>query len=150
MSRAIPLALGIVAILTGAGLTAVIAVVWSPCAGAQMPLDPLVAPDCAAVATGPNTAWIGLLLWPVALAAAGFAIVRAISRGWGTISWAVVIVLGVVAMLANPLPEYWLLNLNAKSWDEPPFTGSLTAATFVLAGAVLIATRETRAHTSSG
>ncbi len=138
------LALGLVAVATGVGLAAIIAVTWRPCAGAQMPLDPLVAPACAEVASGGNTAWIGLLLWPLALVIAGFAVVRVISRGWGAVSWAIVILLVLVTVMANPLPEYWLLNLNAKSWDEPPFTGALTALTFLLAGAVLIATRDAR------
>ncbi|GEK79707.1 hypothetical protein [Agrococcus baldri] len=144
MSRALQLALGIVAVVIGVGLGAVIAIIWRPCASAQMPLDPLTAPACADIASGPNTAWVGLLLWPVALAVAGIAVVRTISRGWGVTSWAIVIVLGLVTVLANPLPEYWLLNLNAQSWDEPPFTGALTALTLVLAGFVLIATREQR------
>lgn len=142
------LALGIVAAVTGVVLAAVIATVWRPCAGAQMPLDPLVAPECADVTSGGNTAWIGLLLWPVALIVAGFAAVRVIARSGGAVSWAIVILLALVTVMANPLPEYWLLNLNAKSWDEPPFTGALTALTFVLAGAVLIGTRDARVRSA--
>ncbi|MCH1884320.1 hypothetical protein [Agrococcus sp. ARC_14] len=146
MSRPLQLALGIAAVVIGLGLSALIALIWLPCVGAQMPLDPLVASECAAVSSGSNTGWIGLLLWPVALAVAGFAAVRILSRGSGVISYAIVILLAVVTFLANPLPEYWLLNLSAQSWDEPPGTGALTATTFVLAGVVLLATsaREVR------
>ena len=49
-----------------------------------------------------------------------------------------------LVFLANPLPEYWLLNSVAQSWDEPPYTGSLTAATLVLAGGVMLLTAEPR------
>lgn len=144
MSRALQLALGIVAVVIGVGLGAIIAMIWRSCLGVQMPLDPVVAPACAAVSTGSNTAWVGLLLWPVALAVTGFAIVRTISHGGGAVSWVIVIVLAAVALLANPLPEYWLLNLTAKSWDDPPFTGALTAVSFVLGGGVLLLTRAQR------
>jgi len=137
VSRALQLALGIVAVLLGIGLGVAIALIWRPCAG-----EPL--PACTALVSGTNTGWIGLLLWPVALAAAGFAVVRVIARGSGVLAWATAILLGLVTMLANPLPEYWLLNLAAKSWDEPPYTGALTALTFVLAGVMLLVTREQR------
>lgn len=150
MSRALQLAIGFVAVVIGAGLSAVIVAVWHPCAGAQLPLDPLVAPECAAVVSGTNTSWVGLLLWPIALAVAGFAMVRAISRGGGLLSWAVVIVLGSLIVMANPLPEFWLLNLRARSWDEPPFTGAFTAVTFMLGGGVLLATREPRVTAPRG
>lgn len=144
MSRALQLALGIVAVLLGIGLGVAIALIWRPCAGEPLPLEPTSAPACTALVSGTNTGWIGLLLWPVALAAAGFAVVRMIARGSGVLAWATAILLGLVTMLANPLPEYWLLNLAAKSWDEPPYTGALTALTFVLAGVMLLVTREQR------
>lgn len=140
MPRALQLALGIVAVVVGLSLGAIIMTVWRPCAAAVMPLDPITSPACAHVASGPNTAWIGLLLWPVALAAAGLAAIRAISRGWGAVTAAVVVVLALAALAANPMVEYVLLNQVPQSWDEPPGTGSLTAALFVLAGLVIATT----------
>lgn len=137
--------LGVAAVLVGVGLGALIVAVWWPCAGVQPPIDHLSTPrPCVEVTSGTNTAWIGLLLWPLGLALAGFAAVRAVARYGGAIAWAVAIVLALVVVLANPLAEYWLLNLRAQSWDEPPGTGALTALTFVLAGIVLLTTRERR------
>lgn len=142
MFRALQLAVGIVAVVIGVGLAAVVAAVWQPCIGAPLPLDPLASPACVAAAAGGGTAWIGLLLWPIALAVAGFAAVRAIAHARGAVTAATVVALLLVTLIANPLLEYWLLNLRAQSLDDPPGTGALTALTFVLAGIVLMTTRE--------
>jgi hypothetical protein len=142
--RALQLAVGIVAVMIGVVLGVIVAAVWVPCVGAPMPLDPLASPDCVAAAAGGGTAWIGLLLWPIALAVAGFAAVRAIAHGRGPVSTMTVVLLLLVTLVANPLLEYWLLNLRAQSLDDPPGTGVLTALTFVLAGIVLMTTREAR------
>lgn len=127
-------------------LAVLIALVWRPCVGVPLPLEHFLSPECAAVTSGGNTSWVGLLLWPVALAAAGLAAVRVIARGWGVIGVVLVLLLDALALLANPLPEYWLLNLSAQSWDEPPYTGALTAATLGVAGLLLLLS--TRAPTA--
>lgn len=138
---------GVIAVVVGLVLGAIIAVVWRPCLGAELPIDPLTTPRaCVEVTSGANTAWVGLLLWPVALAVAGIAALRTIARATGPMAWVVVIVLVAVVLLANPLAEYALLNSWAQSWDEPPGTGALTAGAFVLSGGVLVATRMQRAR----
>ena len=99
MFRALQLAVGIVAVMIGVVLGVIVAAVWVPCVGAPMPLDPLASPDCVAAAAGGGTAWIGLLLWPIALAVAGFAAVRAIAHGRGPVSTVTVVLLLLVTAM---------------------------------------------------
>ncbi|MGY3128155.1 hypothetical protein ACVWW9_001654 [Agrococcus sp. UYP33] len=139
MPRALVLAAGAAAIVLSIALGAIIVVVWQPCADAAMPLQPGLSPSCAAVTSGPNTGWIGLL-WPLALAAAGLAAYRLLARGSGVARSVIVVLLAACAIAANPIVEYTLLNAVPQSWDEPPGTGALTALLFALAGLVLATT----------
>lgn len=132
------MALGVAGALLGLALGAVIEVVWQPCLGVAPPIDPLTTPrSCVEVTSGGNTAWISMLMWPLALGLCGFAIARLLRRG-GSSALVIAIALGLLVLLANPLSEYALLNAWAQSWDEPPGTGALTAASLVCGGIVLL------------
>jgi hypothetical protein len=134
MNRAVPLSLSTVTIVAGLALAAVVALVWLPCAAVADGPGP-----CTAVASSDHTGWIGAL-WPVGVAIAVYAGYRALAHSWSAMSIAVVPVLALMVIAANPVVEHTLLTIRSGSWEQPPWTGGMTAALFLLAGVVLAST----------